>query len=225
MRRILLRAYFLAVTLCIWTAPLGAQSAPPTMPDLSVYGRLGTGTGSGPGQAIPFATLAPKFSGLSKQGLTLISVSTISSAATYSDITSITSACDDYQVVIDDLIPASNNVNLEFLVHSNGSFQNTSYINSAGGVTTYFDIISNGGNLGNVDGVSTVIYLYGVNSSVHKKLKALVSYFTTAPAAVQVNPSGGWTGGTTAIDGFELVMSSGNIASGKVRVYCLRPAL
>ena len=33
------------------------QSAPPTMPDKTVYGRLGTGTGSGPGQAIPFATL------------------------------------------------------------------------------------------------------------------------------------------------------------------------
>ena len=33
------------------------QSAPPTLPDHTVYGRLGTGTGSGPGQAIPFATL------------------------------------------------------------------------------------------------------------------------------------------------------------------------
>ena len=34
------------------------QSAPPTLPDHTVYGRLGTGTGSGPGQAIPFATLS-----------------------------------------------------------------------------------------------------------------------------------------------------------------------
>jgi hypothetical protein len=33
------------------------QSAPPTLPDHTVYGRLGSGTGSGPGQAIPFSTL------------------------------------------------------------------------------------------------------------------------------------------------------------------------
>lgn len=47
-----------ALSLLAGAAPLFAQSAPPTMPDHTVYGRLGSGTGSGPGQAIPFATLS-----------------------------------------------------------------------------------------------------------------------------------------------------------------------
>ena len=40
-----------------------------------------------------------------------------------------------------------------------------------------------------------------------------------------MNGAGYWNGGTTAIDGFQVLMSSGNIASGKVKVYCLRPAM
>lgn len=48
-----------ALSLLAGAAPLFAQSAPPTMPDHTVYGRLGSGTGSGPGQAIPFATIGP----------------------------------------------------------------------------------------------------------------------------------------------------------------------
>jgi hypothetical protein len=46
-----------ALGLLLSAAVCFGQSAPPTMPDRTVYGRLGTGTGSGPGQAIPFATL------------------------------------------------------------------------------------------------------------------------------------------------------------------------
>jgi hypothetical protein len=55
MRRILLRTYLFAVTLCIWTAPLGAQVYP-NIPANTVIGRLGAGV-AGPPQAIPFATL------------------------------------------------------------------------------------------------------------------------------------------------------------------------
>jgi hypothetical protein len=58
-----LRALPVAVAgLLLATATLFGQSAPPTMPDKTVYGRLGTGTGSGPAQAIPFATLLAQLS-------------------------------------------------------------------------------------------------------------------------------------------------------------------
>src|ERR1700680_2248411 len=43
-----------ALALLVSAATLLAQSAPPTMPDHTVLGRLGTGTGSGPAQAITF---------------------------------------------------------------------------------------------------------------------------------------------------------------------------
>ena len=53
------------------------QSAPPTMPDKTVYGRLGTGTGSGPGQAIPFVTLAGQlFPSIVKTGRLVLTTNT-----------------------------------------------------------------------------------------------------------------------------------------------------
>jgi hypothetical protein len=163
--------------------------------------------------------------GALEQGITLISVNTISGAASYSDTTSITSACDDYQIIFDDLIPATSNVNVEILFHSSGSFQNTNYVNQSGGATAYFDVIKNAANISNVDGASFTLTLFGVNSAVHKKSALSGSYVATTPSVVFMNGAGYWNGGTTAIDGFQVLMSSGNIASGKVKVYCLRPAM
>jgi hypothetical protein len=47
-----------AFGLLLSAAAAHGQSAPPTMNDHTVWGRLGSGTGSGPGQAIPFTVLS-----------------------------------------------------------------------------------------------------------------------------------------------------------------------
>ena len=57
MKRINTFILALALLSSLWPTVTVAQSAPPTMPPNTVYGRLGGGT-SGPGQAIPFLTLA-----------------------------------------------------------------------------------------------------------------------------------------------------------------------
>jgi hypothetical protein len=66
-----MRRIALALLSVFFISAAFAQSAPPTMPDRSVYGRLGSGTGSGPGQAIPFATLSPYVGGTYPGSITL----------------------------------------------------------------------------------------------------------------------------------------------------------
>ena len=142
-----------------------------------------------------------------------------SSSATLSDTTSFTSAYNDYRIVLENIVPATNAVSLEMRVHSGGTFQATTYLNGAGGATTFIDLSQ--GTIGNNAGIglSGEIAIYNVNTTnTNKLVRGGVTYYTGA-AVSAVNPSGFWNGGQGKIDGLQFLMSAGNIATGNIKIY------
>jgi hypothetical protein len=78
-------------------------------------------------------------------------------------------------------------------------------------------LLTNGASLG----VSGQFRIY--NPSSASNYKAIVGQFWHAGTATSVpqniSVSGQWGGGTGAVDGFQVLMSSGNIASGTIKIY------
>jgi hypothetical protein len=167
-----------------------------------------------------------------EQGATLLDVFTVtSSTATISDCpsgcngASFTSSYNDYELVIDNCVPATTAVDLQLLVHSGGSFQNSSYNGGATSVS-----LTNGAASiynGSGTGLSGRLTIHNVNSSsVYKNIiAARPSWFTSATAATSGAVANAWFGGQGLIDGWQLQMSSGNIAACIVKEYGLRNVL
>ena len=66
---------------------------------------------------------ASQIAGITEQGMTLLNVVTVSAAANISDTSSFTSAYNDYLIMLDNIVPATNGVNFNCQVQSGGSFQ------------------------------------------------------------------------------------------------------
>ncbi len=165
---------------------------------------------------------------LTEQGTVLLAVLTASSSASLSDTTHITSSYDDYMITFNNLVPATNSVGFNCLIHSGGSFPATTYVNGAGGATTFIDVTSAAATVVNTAGlgVSGTMYLRNVNStSVNKFMDGRTYSATAGPSITAHNPVGYWGGGQGAVDGLQCQFTSGNIASGNIKITGLRPAL
>ncbi len=152
-------------------------------------------------------------------------------SVTLGDTTSLTSTFKDYEIVFENIVSATTTVTLEFQVHSGGTFQATSYINSGFGTNSTTTILSNGATTtfiplsattmssGN-PGLSGTIKIYGpVNVAAVQKW--VIGNTTTANANTIATVVGGaWNSGN-AIDGFQILFSAGNITSGTIKVYGL----
>lgn len=162
-------------------------------------------------------------------GWVLLNTLTASNSATLADTTSLTAAYDEYEITFTNLIPATNAVLGELQVHSGGTFQATSYINSAFGTagsttisasnaTTYIALNQTNTVNNSSPGISGYIRISNpASTTVAKSWIGQVGYLTSA---IFVNAVlGGMWNSTAAIDGFQVLMSSGNITSGTVRVY------
>lgn len=151
-------------------------------------------------------------------------------ASTPSDTTSLTSAFSDYEIVFENVVPSVGAMNLLLQVHSGGSFQATSYVTQTqanfGGAasfaqfTTGIQVSANQNN--SAPGVSGTVRVLGPVSgaSIAKKWAALMSGQTSTPAEVSVITTGYWNN-TAAIDGFQVVPSSGVLTSGIIKVFGL----
>jgi hypothetical protein len=163
-----------------------------------------------------------------EQGMVLLSVSNISNVATLSDGGVINSTYDDYEIVLENVVPATNAAVLQLQIHSGGTYQATSYKNTSA-LTTAFDVCNNTtvDNTAGI-GVSAAIRLYNVNNansvSVNKLLRTSGTLVTSA-APAQCLGQGWWNGGTGVVDGFQLQESSGNLSTGTMKVYGIRKAL
>lgn len=160
----------------------------------------------------------------------LINTLTASSSATLSDTTSLTSAYNEYDIVFENVIPATANVNGQLLVHTSGSFPSTNYLSdvmlhqgttvSAGGTTTFIQFTAASANISNAGpGVSGTFTIFNPSqSSTPKMIVGQVGYYSGS-TVFGMTQSGFWNGGNGAIDGFQLSFSSGNIASGTIKIY------
>lgn len=161
----------------------------------------------------------------SAPAVVLLNTLTASNSPTLQDTTSLTASHSIYEIHIINAVPASNAVTPALQVHSGGSFQATSYSgavigwngSAAGelGNSTAINL-SNGGNVSNsTPGLSCTIRVYSPSATGTQK-NWLGQCSNNAGGAMS---SGWWTGGTGAIDGFQLFFSAGNITSGTVKIY------
>ena len=165
------------------------------------------------------------------QSRRLLNTLTAATSATLADTTSLTSTFKDYEIVFENIVPATNTVTLEFQVHSGGTFPATAYVNSTFGTngsatvlvnaaTTYIPLtattIVNTTSVG-MSGSITIFGPVNTASSI-KNIAGNTSSFNTAVVSTVV---GGFWNSIAAIDGFQILFTSGNITSGNVKVYGL----
>lgn len=150
---------------------------------------------------------------------------------TLGDTTHLTSTYNDYEIQFENIIPVTNNVTLSFQIHSGGSFQSTSYISSSicvgsgagafANPTTFVQLseVTATQNTTAAGGVSGVVHINNPSqTSMDKPVQGQTAHSNGTVFSV-CNFAGAWTGGTGAVDGFQIFFSSGNITSGTVKIY------
>lgn len=166
--------------------------------------------------------------------MALLNTLTASNSASLSDTTSLTSSYSSYLIVLENLIPATNNVTAELELHSDGSFQtgSGSYTYANGGESSGGSTVSNTGTGASLNltvatavydgnsGLSGVIHIFTPSQTASYKLLTWdLTYWDSSTVLHRIFGSGSWTGGTTAIDGLQFLFSSGNITSGAIKIY------
>lgn len=158
----------------------------------------------------------------------LLATLTASSSASLADTTSLTSTYDSYLLVFEGILPATNSVACRLRVNS-GGVQTTSYLanlitrTSAVDETTFIPIATSGASLlasNTGPGIYAQAFVYQPSgTSAPKMVSATGSYLNSSSNISNFVSGGYWNGGNGAVTGIEITMSSGNIASGTVKIY------
>lgn len=165
-------------------------------------------------------------------GMVLLATLTASNSATL-DFTGLSKAFDQYVIVFEDLLPATSGVKfkIRFSTNAGSSWITTGYQNP--GITTDGIVLLDASGasdftLGNTatdfsDGLSGSALLGNVNSAKTKKVCGTLMEGATPGYTPGVALFGGNYGAaTTVINGIRFLYSSGNIASGVIKIYGLR---
>lgn len=170
------------------------------------------------------------------QARKLINTLTASSSATLSDTACFSSSFSVYEIVFTNCIPATNAVGFQMQVYSGGSYQTTSYNTIATGIQTSMNVqtgetsqislirTTNAGlsNTTANGGYSGTIRIYNPSGTAsYKAVSGQGISVDTITGTISINLVSGWWANTAAVTGFRVQMSSGNIASGTVKIYGL----
>lgn len=212
-----------------WATPAGggnvSTTGTPAVNQTAVFGSSTTITGIPVGTAgqalISNGAANPSYQ---SGPWTLLATLTASVSATLSDTTHFTSAYNEYQLVFENILPGTVSVSGELQVHSGGSFQATNYSGiclqgaTTTAPTTFVPLSLATDVTTNAPGLSGTVTLHGFNSAAAKWWIGDMAYEASGPTPRMVACSGNWQT-TTAIDGFQFLYSTGNIASGVIKVY------
>lgn len=167
--------------------------------------------------------------------LVLLEQHTASSSASLNFTTVISSTYDEYLIELVNIVPETNSVNFYMRMSTNGgsSYDNSgiySYATfganrfgyaSAGNDGTATQIQMNQSVIANTSagGISGHLRLFSPGStSLHKRIKGEFGLVIVSPADETDMFTGAYKS-TTAVNAFQFLFSSGNIASGNIRVY------
>lgn len=175
-------------------------------------------------------------SGCTSGGLTLLEEHTASSSADLEFTTCIQSGYDTYEITLTNLLPASNAVDINWQVSTDGGSTwqaGTNYgwtrlgadLSAASVTTTTGDSrvqvgisVSNSTTWG---GISGTYHIYNPAGSANKQFFGSGGYFLTIDSAWFIHNAIGFYQQSTAVNAFRMIASSGNLASGTVRCYGL----
>lgn len=159
----------------------------------------------------------------------LVNTLVASAAASVSDTTSIGPQFQDYEIVIENLVPSVTTGNCLIQVHSGGSFQTTSYQSQSAGFTgssvasrpasTSVPCDANDNSWTSAaSGVQAKFVLFNpLQTSAPKVISGYGCQGQSGSSFCFVN-GGSWAGGNGAVDGFQIAGSSGTF-SGIIKVY------
>lgn len=190
--------------------------------------------GAGVAAAVAAGVATVTIPGAAAAALVLLEQHTASASPSLDFTTAISSAYDTYLIEFVDVVPASDNVNLLMRMSTNAgvSYDNSALYDFAGNQThqgTFTGAINGGASATSgliVQGVDNAasnsvcgeLKLYGPGGSLFKKVVGETAtqkndtnfYFTSC---------GGRYRNTTPVNAFQFFFSTGNIASGTIRVY------
>jgi len=158
----------------------------------------------------------------------LLATLTASNSASLSDTTHFTSAYSEYDIKLENLVPATGGATLEALVQSGGSFQSSSYL--AEYISSYNGGTPTAGTSMSVIVLSSAYNSPGLSCAAHisnvAQTTAPKTLFGTCFASVAFTAQpllesfgGIWNGGNGPVTGIEFLFGSGAIASGVIKIY------
>lgn len=166
--------------------------------------------------------------------LTTLATLTPSAVASISDTTHLTSTYPFFDIVLIDVLPATDTQDLQLqFTQAAAAVTGASYSynqgfggSGAGSVSaaaseaaTYLRLTRVNVSNGAAGGVSGVIRIYAPAGTANKKkVEWDLSYLTGTTTIERSFGAGTYHGNTTAVDGFKLMFGSGNIASGVIKV-------
>lgn len=160
----------------------------------------------------------------------LLNTLTASNSATLSDLTSFTAAYSAYDLVFENIVPATNASTLELQVHSGGSFQATSYLGIHSSIansnltpsnntpTTFIGLSGSNDVANAVPGTSGTMRVYTPSATAAAKAWG-GSMYNNSGATSRLGLVSGFWNSAGAIDGFQVLFSAGNITSGVIKIY------
>lgn len=157
----------------------------------------------------------------------LLNTLTASNSAALSDTTSITSTYAEYEIVLSNLLPATGGANCEIQLYVGGAYKTTSYLalarastaaaTTTTAETTYIPCSGDTGGQSSLQGISGTFRVSAPSANSANVWGQIAT--EVSPPAVQLAEIAGAYTGTGAMSGFQVFFSSGNIASGKIKIY------
>jgi hypothetical protein len=159
----------------------------------------------------------------------LLNTLTASGSATLSDTTSLTNTYSSYELVFLNIVPATTSTSCEIQVHASAAFQATGYITSywggtagsttplTGNPTTFIPCSHLTSVINAAPGVNGMIRISTPSAAAIHGWYGSFNVDTGANIAA-LTVAGKWNT-SAVIDGFQVLFSSGNIASGVVKIY------
>lgn len=217
------------------TVPFGGTGiATTTAYGVICGGTTATGVFQNAGAGSPGQTLTsngpaalPSWATSAAGAIVWLATLTASSSATLDDTTHITSTYDDYLIVLENIIPATDAAVLNLRISFAGVFQtggDYDWATVSAGFTTQTEIqlspaVENTVAVGGVSGHLLLSKPSGTSS--YKRFTGMITDGSSSgSAANRARPlMAQYIGATTAVDGIRLYFDVGNIASGKVHIY------
>ena len=161
-----------------------------------------------------------------------ISTKTASSSATisFTDMVS-KGAFPAYALVLQNVVPATNNTSFSAQVSSNGgsSYLNSGYatvsssqstlgISATTSTTSWLLVQADVANTAAL-GLSGTVYMYNVNSGVTPSFNGTLAYSSVSAGHTDTATTGGFGPATTTVNAIQLLFSSGNISTGTFSLF------
>ena len=165
--------------------------------------------------------------------LVLIQETTVSSATASVTLTGIDSTYDVYKLLIEDVVPTSDNNSFRLRVTKSGTEDSTSNYDYAfkdmfaasSFVTRYGSnqnrvLMNQGSGSGDTETQQGILYIYNANNSSEYTFTTFETTFRNAyGGALQGEQGGGVFTVASAVDGIYFQQDSGNIATGTLTLY------